>query len=457
MKIDFANYTIINVNIGDNAQVYALDRIYEKMGIPQTDIVHFNRNNVHEVIQKGHHYILPLAAVDNFYFDLVEYLMELGLDQQFSFVPISLGMTRRTFRNEEGLSKFRHIINKFEMPIGCRDYDSAELYQNLGYSTYVNGCITNTFPHRDDICAWGGKTSAESRDKVYIIDVPRAAKEYIPKGLYDEAVFLSQIINMTIPGEEIYQLTKERYELLRDTARLVITRRYHIATPCCAMGIPVIMLESCDKNYHWTSDQRFPAMNPNIHFYTKENWKDINWDPAPVDFEDQKNEMCDLIISRIKNAACIAAMKNEMDLFYAPSKKRFHETFLKNRSKTCIYDFNSYLDRPFLSQIEGDFRYYLYGLSDRYVKVNRCILIEYIQRHYPRAEFLGFVDGKKTGKFMDKDILSPSQMKVDEQTYCLVSAYTANDYVARLFDEKGWDKTHLWLMPRQVVFYVYHM
>ena len=427
------------------------------MGIPQTDVVHFHRDNVREVIQKGHHYILPMVMTDIAYFDLIEYLIELGLDQQFSFVPISLGLTRWTVRNEEGLSKFRHIINKFEMPIGCRDYDCAELYQNLGYSVYVNGCITNTFPQRDDTRSWGGSPSVESRDKVYISDVPDAAKEYIPKELYDEAIFLPQMIDTTVSGEQIYQLVKERYELLRDTARLVITSRYHTATPCCAMGIPVIMLENCNEREHWTFDPRFPAMNPNIHFYTKENWKDIDWDPAPADFEDQKNEMRELIVSRIKNAACIAGIKNAMELFYAPNKKRFHETFLQNRNKIDTHGFVTCLDVPFLSQIEGGFRYYLYGLSDRYVKEGRCILIEYIQRHYPRAEFMGFVDGKKAGRFLDKDILSPAQMKMDERTYCLVSAYTANDYVAKLFDEKGWDRTHLWLMPRQVLFYIYHL
>ena len=450
MKVNFANFTIICDNIGDNAQVYALDQIYEKMGIPQTDIVHFHRHNIHEVIQKGHHYILPLVIADIAYFDLIQCLMRDGLEKQFSFVPISLGQTRQTFRNEEGLSRFRHIINKLEMPIGCRDYDSAELYQNLGYNAYVNGCITNTLPQRDNI-------SAESRDKIYIIDVPDAVKEYIPQVLRDKAVFLSQIIDTGIPGDQIYQLSKERYELLRDTARLVITSRYHIATPCCAMGIPVIMVENCTEEFHWTFDQRFPAMNPNIHFYTKENWKDIDWEPAPADFEDQKNKMRELIISRIKNAACIAAMKNEMDLFYAPNKERFYETFLKHRNKIDIFAFTAYLDAPFLSRIKGDFRYYLYGLDDRNVKADRCIIIEYIQRHYPRAEFLGFVDGEKTGRFMHKDIIPPAQMKIDEQTYCLVSAYMANDYVAKLFDEKGWDKTHLWLLPRQILFYVYYL
>ena len=452
MKINFANYITISDNIGDNAQAYAVDQIYEKMGIPQTDIVHFHWFNVREVIQKDQHYILPMVIADPTYFDLIEYLMELGVDQHFSFVPIALGLTRFTFRNEEDLSKFRHVINRYEMPIGCRDYDSAELYQNLGYSVYVNGCITNTLPLRDD------RGDNKLRDKVYIIDVPGAAKEYIPKELYDEAVFLSQRIDSSTSGEQIYQLTKERYELLRDTARLVITSRYHIATPCCAMGIPVIMLENCGENPNWTFDPRLPAINPNIHFYTKENWKDIDWDPVPADFEDKKNEMRELIISRIKNAACIAAMKNEIDLFYAPSKERFHETFLKNRSKLDRMVFNSYLDDPFLSRIKGSFRYYLYGLSDRYVKEGRCILIEYIQRYYPQAEFLGFVDGKKTGRFMDKDILSPAQIEMDEQTYCLVSAYTANGYVAKLFDEKGWDRTHLWLMPRGVLlFFIYRL
>ena len=447
MKVQYANYAFQSCNIGDMAQVYALDVIYRRMGLSHDDIFYFNRDTVCHTIDPNYHYILPLVTADLSYFDLIEYLVEQGLDKHFSFVPLALGQTRWTFRTEDRLGKFRHIINRFELPIGCRDYDSEQMYKSIGYPTYTGGCITNTLPKRQD----------GQYDTIYFIDVPQSFLAYVPSNIRKNAVFLTQMSEDALSLEQNIKRAVQRYELLRDTAALIVTARYHVATPCNAMGIPTIMIENDQETHHWTFDPRLTALNPNIPFYAKEQWEHINWNPCVTDFETQKQVMTDLIISRIQNSFRIACAQDNLSTFFATSKKKFWDTFESNKHNIDLFDLTIELDRKFLSNIKNPFRFYLYGLSDYYLKQNECILLDYIQRHYPDAEFLGFVDSKKHGAFLGKQILHPDDMKIDANTYCLVSAYTANNFVEDLFEKNKFDITHLWKMHPNVLFYVYHL
>ncbi|MCL2218290.1 MAG: polysaccharide pyruvyl transferase family protein [Chitinispirillia bacterium] len=438
-------------NLGDNAQVYALHQIYRRMNILEEDIVVITRYNVEELVKNGDTFIVPLVTADIIYHDFIMFTIEKKIDKHFIFIPISLGQTRWTFKDEARLAKFSQCINKFVVPIGCRDYDSASMYEALGYNSYVNGCITNTFPRRDD----------KVYDKVYIIDVPKIFWGYIPCEIKNDVICLSQENNDSKDdkcGQDDYMASAERYELLKDNAKLVITCRYHIAHPCVAMGIPVIMVENCDPTHHWTFDSRFPAMNPYIHFYTKEQWGDIDWDPKSVDFEGFKQVMVDLIISRIRNAVEVCNYQNEANKFFTSSKERFYGVFQKNKSKMDMFGFTYYLDKRFLLELnKTEFKFYLYGLSDRYIERNECLMLDYILRHYPQADFLGFVDSFKKGDAFGKPIVHSSDMKIDEDTYVIVSAYNANSYVDKLFEECRYDKKHLWLMPSDILFYVYQL
>lgn len=441
MTIKFANYIPQCRNIGDHVQIHALDLIYEQMGLSPEEIVHFTAEEVEQLCKGNDHYILPLVSANAFYHSLIKMLIEAGLDRYFTFIPLSIGQTRPDFLTEENLSKYRWIIDKFEMPIGCRDYDTALMYKNLGYQSYVNGCISNILPTR----------KPGSYDKVYLIDIPETVREYIPKELLDNAETLTQKLDDRIPAKQQFKICWERYEHLRDTASLIITVRYHIAVPCCAMGIPVIMVENNNQKHHWTFDVRFCALNPHIPFYTAEQWPNMSFSPENCigSFEREKREMTELAISRIRNAEKIAWTAAALDNFYQPSKTRFWDILCENRDK------NAELDQGFFLKTGGEFRYYFYGLSNQYVEKNRCALLEYMQRKYPKAEFLGFVDSRKTGIFLGKKILSPAEMRIDQSSYCLVSAYTANSAVKQLFEANGWEKDHLWEMPDTLIFSTY--
>lgn len=446
MKIKYSILMYSSLDLGDDAQPYAIQKIYDYMGINTTDVVYFSKNNILDVVEEGCHYILPLVGADIEYFDFINRVMELQFQQRFSFIPIAIGHTRLEFGNEAILKQFQAIINQMHMPIGCRDSDAAEMYGNLGYPTYLNSCITNTLPKRDE-------NTMYSRNKVYLINVPKSLYSKMPDSIRQESVELTQDIS-ECSAEEEYRMCVDRLEQLRDTARLVVTSRYHIASPCNAMGVPVIMVENRSKLWNAAIDERFSDINPLIPFYVEEQFDEIDWKPHPIDFEDDKACMRNLAISRIETAVSIVNNNQRLVDFFAPSKERFWDDFQLNRFKVDGTGVGLYLD-PFLKKFEPSFQYYLYGLSNRYIECGCCILLDHLQKHYPNAVFLGFVDANKTGNAFGKRILRPEEMVIKDNRCCVSAALTANTHIHKLFIEERYPLTHLWEMPEELGFYIY--
>ena len=116
MIVKYANYI---------PHLYALDLIYERMGITKEDVVYLTLEHVCDLCRGEEHYILPLVSAHAFYHILIKYLIQNHLEDRFTFIPLSIGQTRTDYLTEDNLSKFRYIIDRFEMPIGCRDRDTA--------------------------------------------------------------------------------------------------------------------------------------------------------------------------------------------------------------------------------------------------------------------------------------------------------------------------------------------
>ena len=448
-KLKYALLFFWGANLGDNAQVYALYNIYKYMGISDEDIVLLSRFNVEEKAADGSTFIVPICSAMMVNFDFVRFTIEKKIDNQFIFIPVSLGLLRIGILNEQNLNKFKDCLNRFITPIGCRDSDTAEILRNAGYPCYVNGCITNILPKRDNNKVY---------DKVYFIDIPNRLFEYIPQEIKENAIELRQ--EESPPDyytEEDYYYAVQRYELLRDTAKLVITNRYHIAIPCVAMGIPVIMC--CDNiltRLHYGVDIRLTDLNPYIPYYTKEQYSHIDWNPQPVDFEDTKLQMLNLIVSRFKSAEEIYYSGNKLNDFFKPNREKFSDIINTNK-----YDFENNVIinvlKPMLSHLIAPCKYYIYGLSEKYIESKYCLFLDVLQKNFPNYEFLGFVDSFKTGEAFGKPIIHPDDMNIDEHSGVIVGAYSANKYVKKLFEEKGWNKTHLYLMGADIMFHVYQL
>ena len=91
---------------------------------------------------------------------------------------------------------------------------------------------------------------------------------------------------------DAYSTAKKILDYYRDNAALVITSRLHIASPCMAMGIPVILVkEEFDGRYSWI-DKFLPL-------YEREEWRKINWNPIPVEYEEFKISAKEFLYKKI--------------------------------------------------------------------------------------------------------------------------------------------------------------
>jgi hypothetical protein len=143
--------------------------------------------------------------------------------------------TKEYFSTEEIVS----YLKKFQ-PIGCRDVATVSFLENLGIEAYFSRCMTLTFATRE---------KEPKNGKVFFIDPPKWLKARKLFGdkfntLFNGAVHLGQIVDedFKLSDVEKSEMARERLDLIKNQANLVVTSRLHIAAPCLAMGIPVVII-----------------------------------------------------------------------------------------------------------------------------------------------------------------------------------------------------------------------
>lgn len=272
------------VNLGDPIQSYAVKLLYKEMGIDEKDIIPVPRYDMKNY--DGEECICVVNTCSTY--------EELAYDSNFMppsdkihAVPLSLHINRHI--SDEELDYYKKCID-----VGCRDVFTKDMLSKLGVNSYLTGCLTLTFPRRS--------SEAEKKaDKVYLIDVQPEFKKMIPQHILENAVELSSIYRFPIThdsnrmtveeAEEFHRMGEERIELLKNTAKLVITSRLHAASPCLAMGIPVIMTKH---------DDRFGFIDRFMTAYTDWENDKIDWNPQPIDIEKEKKIIKDAFFSRVK-------------------------------------------------------------------------------------------------------------------------------------------------------------
>ncbi|MFD1702630.1 polysaccharide pyruvyl transferase family protein [Methylopila henanensis] len=123
-------------------------------------------------------------------------------------------------------------------PIGARDLDSAELLRATGLAADWVGCLT-LFIGRGL-----PPVPEDQRRGVLIVDLPdEAIAAHVPARLREGAEVISNFLPPLTQGDPLmrYAALARLLERLR-TARLVITRRLHVALPCVGFGTPVVAL-----------------------------------------------------------------------------------------------------------------------------------------------------------------------------------------------------------------------
>lgn len=253
------------LNLGDDMQLLAVENLYRYMNINYSDVVRIELSDLYD--WDGEELILPIS------FPMLALHGEKKFITCFSekIHPIFLGLS--ILSNELCKDEVEYL-NRYS-PIGCRDNYTLEIMKRHKIPAYLFGCLTATFPRRNE---------NEEQTVVYCVDIPNELKKHIPKNILDDSVFLSQIMyqnNMLLSPEETM---RERYELLKNTAKMVITSRLHVALPCFAAGIPVVFASDF---YSY----RFRGIDRLIKVYTSDEYDYIPWNITSVEYENKKIEM----------------------------------------------------------------------------------------------------------------------------------------------------------------------
>lgn len=88
--------------------------------------------------------------------------------------------------------------------------------------------------------------------------------------------------------KNLYRKTEDLLQTYKNKAQLIVTSALHCATPCTAMGIPVVLIAKNQENIN-----RFSAIKGIIPIYTYDDLKNnrINFNPKSLNIEDLKQYM----------------------------------------------------------------------------------------------------------------------------------------------------------------------
>lgn len=397
------------MSVGDYIQLVAIDNIYKEMGV-ESDVIYLDSQEI--ISYRGEKLILPINQ-------LITGYPLLDKDGNFSFSkdiqPIFLGISLR-----EGFfvySDYNLNFLKSNAPIGCRDYYTFQQMQKYNIPAYMAGCLTMTLPKREDI----GKYS-----KVFLVDTPSSLKKYIPKNILKHSEIVHH--DMKLSGEEYkdrsyaMKVTKESFKKYQEEAGLVITSRLHCASPCLAMGIPVILAKQY-KGYTFDWLQNF------VTPYTEETYADILWNPQPISVEKYKKIAKEVAIKRINGT------------FMQGDARALQEFYMRNYSKE--YEPEEMSLTHFIKEIkkrynkDDSFDYAIWGVSR--VAEN---IYEYLSTNYPNAKLVEVIDSFSEKMFHGIASKKPSILqKEDSFVTIVVTINCVNDAAKPLFDYLGKDES----------------
>lgn len=180
-------------------------------------------------------------------------------------------------------------------PVGCRDLATATFLAGLGVRCFVSGCLTLCLPTR---------ASAPEGGKVLIVygrkagALPSQLLRRIPHEILDEVEMVDHrllVWNYPLGPEEMAKVERIEEKFLAryaSEARLVITPLHHVAAPCMAMGIPVVLARH-------DADERFSLLSKLIQLYTPDRFDEIDWAPKPANllkYKSRQLETLDLMM-----------------------------------------------------------------------------------------------------------------------------------------------------------------
>lgn len=335
-------------NIGDWAQIFAIEHLYQYMGVRYADVVRIKISELSTY--QGEYVVLPINYPFYGYYNLSP-----------KIIPVYLGISIIHKTVAEGLR-----MKNFQ-PIGCRDFHTWEELTANGIEAYMSGCLTITWPKRE---------KSDKQCKIFIVDVSQNVCEKIPEYILKTAQKVSHINYLEeCKGEEG---ARNIYKMYEEEAALVITSRIHCAQPCLAMGIPVIFI--CE-----ISSFRYDVIRHYIPVYSLETMDQIDWNPSVPNLESHKKLL-------LKNAAeRILETKKKYENLCDISTFYLQGNAIK-KEVDSVWAFQRYIQERYKK--DDFFLYSLWGIT----QIAEAIY-EWIRKEYPNAILDKVIDISRTEVF----------------------------------------------------------
>ncbi len=247
-----------NENIGDDIQSYA-----EAQFLPRVDVI-CDREHLDTFKYKDGKD--PVALIMGAWFMWHKY----NWPPSNQIVPLNIGYHH--FDRKEDIAS----LSNYALPItrehysgiggqwfkdhgkvGCRDLYTCKVFDEAGIPNYFSACVTLTLPKQK-----------ETKDKGTYIVLCDLNKE-VEQKVIELAQGKFKIKKMThstpnIEGVSWQERAKrvEEYLTIYQNAAYVVTRRLHVALPCLAMGVPVMVIQS----YRMNDENRFDPYNKWLHY-----------------------------------------------------------------------------------------------------------------------------------------------------------------------------------------------
>ena len=396
---DLNDSRYIAINMGDNLQFMAVDNLYSSMKISKSEIEYLSIDNVAKY-SGNEKLMLPL----NWSFFDPHWMNGDKLCIAEKIVPVFLAMTLGCAYCEEMFNEHNIQYLKQHEPIGCRDMETYQTLSKHGIKAYLNGCLTSLLPKRE---------REPKSGKVFFIDAPIELSKYVSKQYLEDGVFLSQqyYFENTISTEELEQHVKEHYRRIAEEAKLVITSRLHVASPCVAMGIPVILAKK-------VIDARFGWMEKYIPLYGQEKYSEIDWNPQVIDYEKGKRQLLEYNANRILFEKYKAEIAGEMNNYYGLSENHYvnFARFIRHNWTGAKEFIEKRWDK------NKEIKYAVWGLI---VTVDE--FIEYIETEYPMAKLVKVIDAHKEGTFRGIPIEKPETIEAEDYYLFVLSVGACNE------------------------------
>lgn len=338
------------VNVGDTFQTLGIIGIYKKMRIEYEELVKISLDDLKSY--DGEEIVLPIST----YFNTLFWNFNVFEKEFYPFSDKIIPVFTSTYCTDEKI--LRYFLKYKNTVFGTRDLETKRCINNLfgeEKRAFMAGGVTLTFEKREQ------KSNPE---KVYAIDVPEMAKAYIPDEFKDLLVYKTQDFDEADKDvDSTLNIASAVLKELSDNAKLVITSRLHVALPCIAMNIPVVVMRE-------VKDDRFSGYDELVHVYTPNEWESIDFNCGTKDVEWLKEEIIRNVITQLENA------------FNGNYKTAEYKQMFKKKVEKVDSFFENNQTVPYYA---GEFVSYLSYQQKQ----------KYLQEKYEWDNFLHYVTGKK--------------------------------------------------------------